>query len=698
MEEATASAAAKENKLEEINTAEFATPTANEIELVAWITDHTDRWRDNRNQNYLKLWDEYERIFRGQWDSSDATRSTERSRLMSPATQQAVETRHAEIVEAVFGSGDFFDIEDDVVDANGSPLDIEQIKKRLSEDFKQDKVRKAIEQIILLSEIYGTGIGEIIVKEAVKVVPATQAIPGMPQAAFGTMESDRFAVTLKPVNPKNFLIDPNSDSVEEAMGCAIEKFVSIHKVVENMEKGVYRKVDIGTDSDDEDLDPTQEISQFSDDKVKVLTYYGLVPRELLESIDSEEEVETVDLFPEESTADEYSDLIEAIIVIGNDGKLLKAEANPYMMKDRPVVAYQNDIVPGRFWGRGTVEKSYNMQKAIDGQLRAHMDSLALTTAPMMGMDATRLPRGMKFEVKPGKSILTNGNPAEILMPFKFGTTDGSNITTAQNFERMLLQATGTMDSNGSASPTSRDTGGGQGMSMALSGVIKKYKRTLTNFQEDFLVPFINKSVYRRMQFDSERYPAVDMKFVATASLGILAREYEQQQFIALLQTLGPDTPVLPVILKGILSNSGLSNREEMIAELDKMSQPNPEAQAAQQAQQQSLMALQQAQTAKVQAEGQLAAAEAQKAVVEAQLAPEETKAKVLSAISRNLPSEDDQANQEFDRRVKVAELMMKEEEVKTKKAMVDVQMAGKAAKNEDQAKVDSLVKASMGGE
>jgi hypothetical protein len=179
MEEATASAAAKENKLEEINTAEFATPTANEIELVAWITDHTDRWRDNRNQNYLKLWDEYERIFRGQWDSSDATRSTERSRLMSPATQQAVETRHAEIVEAVFGSGDFFDIEDDVVDANGSPLDIEQIKKRLSEDFKQDKVRKAIEQIILLSEIYGTGIGEIIVKEAVKVVPATQAIPGM---------------------------------------------------------------------------------------------------------------------------------------------------------------------------------------------------------------------------------------------------------------------------------------------------------------------------------------------------------------------------------------------------------------------------------------------------------------------------------------------------------------------------------------
>ncbi len=27
---------------------------------------------------------------------------------------------------------------------------------------------------------------------------------------------------------------------------------------------------------------------------------------------------------------------------------------------------------------------------------------------MMAMDATRLPRGAKFEVKPGKAILTNG--------------------------------------------------------------------------------------------------------------------------------------------------------------------------------------------------------------------------------------------------------------------------------------------------
>ena len=36
-----------------------------------------------------------------------------------------------------------------------------------------------------------------------------------------------------------------------------------------------------------------------------------------------------------------------------------------MMKDRPVLSYQDDTVPNRLLGRGTVEKAFNMQKAID---------------------------------------------------------------------------------------------------------------------------------------------------------------------------------------------------------------------------------------------------------------------------------------------------------------------------------------------
>jgi hypothetical protein len=669
----------KEVKIEDQGS--YDEPTQADKDLTAFVVDHCDRWRDYRDTNFLPDWLEYERIFRGEWAVEDKTRESERSRIVTPATQQAVETRHAEIMEAIFGQGDFFDIEDNIQDVNGNPIDIEMIKRQLTEDFKKDKIRKAIDQIELMAEIYGTGIGEIIVKTEKEYVPATQPIPNqMGQAAIGVLERDRIGVKIMPINPKNFLFDPNGTSVDDCMGVAIEKYVSIHKVVQGIEAGIYRKVNITTTGDDSDLEPTQEVSQYQDEKVLLLTYYGLVPREYLENL--EENKEIVDLFPDNSEAEEYADLVEAIVVIANDGQLLKAEANPYMMKDRPVLTYQDDTVPNRLLGRGTVEKAFNMQKAIDAQTRSHLDSLALTTSPMIAMDATRLPRGMKFEVKPGKAILTNGAPSEILYPFKFGQTDPNNLATAKDFERMLLQATGTLDSQGMISNVARDGGQG-GMSMAVASIIKKYKRTLVNFQEDFLIPFIKKAAFRFMQFDPERYPSVDMNFIPTATLGIIAREYEQQQFIGLLQTLGPNTPVLPVILKGILANSSLSNRMELIAMLEKMSQPDPQAQQMQQMQQQLAMQAAQAQIAVNTTQAEQNRAEATKLSVEAQLMPQEVQAKMSASLTKNLPNDADANQREFDKRVKIADLMLKEADIKNKSKIVELQMADKRGQVEN---------------
>ena len=640
-------------------------------ELVAFVVQHCDKWRDYRDVNYLDRWEEYERLFRCEWSAEDKTRESERSRIVTPGTQQAVETRHAEIMEAIFGQGDFFDIKDDIKDINNNPMDVEFIKLQLMEDFKKDKIRKAIDQIELMAEIYGTGIGEIVVVTEKEYIPSTQPMPGAQgQAAIGVMEKNRIGVRIVPVNPKNFLFDPNGTTVEDCLGVAVEKYVSLHKIVKGQESGIYRKVQVTTDSGDVDLEPTQEASQYQDDKVKMLTYYGLVPREFLTKVE-----EITELFPEASSEqEEYSDMVEAIVVIVNGDTLLKAEENPYMMKDRPILAYQDDTVPNRFLGRGTVEKAFNMQKAIDAQTRSHLDSLALTTSPMIAMDATRLPRGSKFEVKPGKAILVNGNPAEILYPFKFGETSLNNLNTAKEFERMLLQATGTLDSQGMVSQVARDGGG---MSMAVASIIKKYKRTLVNFQEDFLVPFIKKAAFRFMQFDPERYPSVDMNFIPTATLGIIAREHEQQQFIGLLQTLGPNTPVLPLILKGILNNSSLSNRFELMAALDQMSQPNPEAQQMQQAKEQLAMQGAQAQIAVNTTQAEQNRAEAAKLMVEAQLMPMEIQAKAMAANIKNLPNQDDLAAKEFDKRVKIADLMLKEADMKNKTKIVELQMASK---------------------
>jgi hypothetical protein len=637
--------------------------------LVSWLNGTLQDWRDHRDTNYLPDWKEYERLWRGEWAAEDRLRDSERSRITSPALQQAIENHTAEIEEAVFGQGNhLFDIEDDMMDQDKG--DIEYMKNYMKECFKKNKVRKAVGDVVLLASIYGTGIGEIVIKKTKELVPATQPLPDVGAVAVGVEEKEKVNVTLKPVSPQNFLIDPTATSIEDAMGVAIEEFVSAHKVAENIANGVYFNVDINDDAaPDKDLEASWIDTEYNDDKVKIVRYYGLVPEKLL---DAPEGDNVEDLFETEEVSDlmeEYGNLVEAIVVIGNDSKLLKAERSPYMMKDRPILAYQDDTVPNRFWGRGIAEKGYNMQKAIDAQLRSHLDSLALTTVPMMGMDATRLPRGSKFEVKPGKSVLTNGNPAEILMPFKFGATDGGNIQTAQAFENMLLQATGTLDTAGMQTvPT-----GGE-LSITLSGILKRNKRTLVNFQDQFLIPFIEKAAWRFMQFDPEHFPVKDWKFVPSSTLGMLAREVEQMQYINLMKTLGPTSPVLPVLLRGVVETSSLGNRQQLLQMLDQMNQPNPQEEQIKAQVMQLQMQKAQVDIAKTASEVEMNKAEATKDLAEASIKPEEVRAKILQAISTNLPNEDDKIQAEFDRRAKIAELMLKEADMDQNREIVELQM------------------------
>lgn len=647
--------------------AEFKEDPVNEYdrELVAFVVDHTRRWRDHRDVNYLDKWEEYERLWRGIWDGYDKTRESERSRIVTPALQQAIESKQAEISEAVFGRGEFFDIVDDRTDADKT--DVALVRQQMHEDFKFSKVKKALDDIILLGELYGTGIGEITVEEKTVMSPATQPIPGTSMAAIGVQEQKKFMVQLHPINPRNFLIDPNARDVESSLGVAIEEYMPYHKIVQGMVDGTYRKVGITPSYNDMDLEPVQEMSPKQDDKVRVIRYYGLVPKEYLKELQKKDGEEVVDLFPEGSMAEDYEDMVEAIVVIADDQWLLKAEENPYMMKDRPIVAYQADSMPGRFWGRGTAEKGYNMQKAIDAQVRSHLDSLALTTAPMMAMDATRLPRGAKYDVKPGKNLLVNGNPNEIMMPFKFGTTDPQNFQTAQNFQAMLLQATGTIDSTAMPGQVAAGEASGAGLSMALSGLMKKNKRTLINFQEDFLIPFITKAAYRFMQFDPDRYPVQDFVFLPVSTLGMVAREYEQQQMMGLMSTLGADSPIVPLLLQGVIQGSSISNREEIVAGLQQMSQPDP----MQQQMQQLALATAQATLQKTQAEAAKAMAEAQKAGAQAQAIPVETQIKAVEAANKPMGGDP------FDQVEKIAKLALKEADIVSNERIAMLQTATK---------------------
>jgi len=173
----------------------------------------------------------------------------------------------------------------------------------------------------------------------------------------------------------------------------------------------------------------------------------------------------------------------------------------------------------------------------------------------------------------------------------------------------------------------------------------------------------------------------DFKFTTMSSIGAIAREHEQQQLIGLLQTLGPNSPIVPLILKSIVATSGLLNKEQLILQLDQMSQPNPEAQQMQMQAQQAQMQFLAAQTAELNAraqeslaDAQEAQARAQKLMVEASLMEDKVKTDMIRNLSANIKDED---SNEFAKRAKIADILLKEKDIESKERIVDKQMVEK---------------------
>ena len=631
---------------------ESTDPIIIEQSLEDWVLNKVDTWGEYYENNYSQKHEEYYRLWRGIWNASDKTRQAERSQIIAPALQQAVESNVAEIEEATFGRGTYFDIKDNMGDSNTQ--DIMFLRKKLHEDFDLAKIRRDVSECLINSAVFGNGIGEVVLEEINEMKPATEAVMGGEMEAVGVNITKRTVVRLRPILPQNFRIDPVATNIEEALGVAIDEFVSSHLVEQLQEQGVYREGYIGNASEDFDIEPDTELTVHQDDKVRLTKYYGLVPRHLLE--------QELDYELEDDEKESY--YIEAVVILGNESVLLKAEPSPYMMKDRPIVAFPWDVVPSRFYGRGVCEKGYNSQKALDAELRARIDALALTVHPMLAMDATRIPRGTKPEIRAGKILLTNGDPKEIINPFNFGNVSQITFAQAQALQTMVQQSTGAVDSSGVGGSINGEATAA-GISMSLGAIIKRHKRTLVNFQESFLIPFVSKAAWRYMQYEPELYPVSDYKFCATSSLGIIAREYEVSQLVQLLQTMGKDTPYYPVMLKSIVDNMNVANREELIGLIDKASEPTPEAQKASEETRQAELAFQASQTAALSSQANESNARAGKLAAETQAVPQELEIERIKAITANI-KEGNEDDKQFERRLAVADRILKDKAIEYK--------------------------------
>jgi hypothetical protein len=527
--------------------------------LVYHIMPIVQENRQVRDRLYKRKWDQYERTFRGLYSGSDKTRQGERSRLVSPALSAAIDSVSATIEDAIFSRDRWFDTADDVLDQQ--PDDIKQAHRVLDEDLDLAGVPDAISKIVLNGCLYGTGIGKInITRRELRTIKG------------GDVEKEqRPLVTLEAIPPWEFVIDSQARDIESAYFCAHETHVPRKKVWNRIQNGTYKKVNIIGNTSSETARPAgQETpdgktknNQF-DGSVFVTEYYGLVPAALLKGV--------VEVAPGDIQGNAH---VEVIVTIANESELLRVIVNPFKKKDRPIVAYQHNYVPGKFWGRGVSEKGWNSQRALDAELRARMDALGLVTAPMLGADITRLGNNTDLRVRPGKVILTRGKPSDVLEPINLGTLDATTFNQSSEMERLVQVATGSMDSNAPLNVDRRNETA-SGISMIQSSGLKRMRRTMWNIERQFLNPLIRKCYDRYMQFSPARYPQ-DNEFRVRGTMGIVAREFEQSNLTALLSVVQPESPTYNVILQSVIELSNSPKRDEILQKLEQLNRPDPEA-------------------------------------------------------------------------------------------------------------------------
>ncbi len=648
--------------------------------LVSWVMTRVAEWEDHRRTNFDKRWDEYYRMWRGMWSHEDKNRESERSRLIHPALSQAVESAVSELEQATFGQGKWFDVADNVMDEK--KVDIELFRGQMSEDFEKENVEGAFSESFLNGAIYGTLIGKIVMQErTVKTIEA-EKIGQSDILRPKVVDEARVHVGLVAVHPKEFVIDPAARTVNEGLGCAHITDVPKHEVSRKQSNGIYYSVPLSHYSDtlvvgDNTKETINELSEsLEKDKTKLIEYHGFVPKYLLDGVETEmsTHAEESEWIWDESDQEE---LIEAIVTIANGGTLLRAVSNPYMMSDRSFIAAQFDTVPNRFWGRGICEKGYNPQKGLDAEMRGRIDAMALSIHPMMAMDATRMHRGADLRVSPGRNLLTNGDPKSVLMPLNFGQVNNNTFSQSADLERQIQMATGSMDSATPVGDNRRNETLG-GMSIIQGASIKRTRRTMANIERNFTKPFIHKAAWRFMQFAPERYPVEDVEFQIHSTLGIMAREMEQNQLANMMKTVPAESPAFWMLLKGIFEHSDLSNREQMLPIIDQMTelslqkQANPEPDPLIQVQMREIEVKAELEQAKLQQKADKDNKDLALEVQRLQLEVEELRLKREKII---LDAQVALAGQEQDSLVTAAQMMTSEQD-SIRKAVVQLEKVG----------------------
>lgn len=661
-------------------------PTEEKPELLRMVLECVQSSVEDFRINRLDEWDRYERAYRLKFNESDKTRASERSKFISDVTAGAVESSADSMIDALFGQGlDWMTVEDNEGDTD--KIDIEKFQAKLRERMLCTGVVLPLMEACLAAEIYGTAIVELVVMKDKEHVPTSAMHEG--KMMYGSKQKERVRVVPRYHSPRNFRIPAHCRSIEDAPMVAIEEYVPKHTIQAKMESGQFRHCHLDHTGVFEQ-ETRADILNFSpiENMVYMTRAFGLVPRRLLD-----EKFRGGEARGEE--------LVEAIVYVVNRSHVVRAQESPYMCQDRPLFSLRPDVLPGVFWGRGAAAKVDQSQRGSDAMMRSHFDSTALVAAPMMGVNASMVPRGFDFSVRPGRTILVNGDPKAVLSPITLGEVKPELLASAN---WLADRAKALIGSTPSISQVTDAKAGA--VSAVMTGLVKKTKRSLLLFEHGFVSRFVKGIAYRYMQFEPQTFPAKDLTFNVKGLIGMLQMEQEHSKYMHMLQTLGPTSPLVPALTSSLVLTSNLSNKQQLskfmidqannMAEKARFDTSDAVAKEVALRIQAATASKLEAEATEAQAKALLNQSEALLAKIRAEMEPERIQADIFQAMVTNTSSAvpDDQ---EFTKRKEMFGMMLDEmklevqkEDIASNERIADKQMQHKAG--DSSSRIEQLMK------
>ncbi len=591
-----------EHEAKEKGVAEFGSGS----NLVSYIKDIWESFKTSRKP-WEEIWEECWYNFLGEYQvgtrwKTESEGVGNRSKAFIKLTALKCNTAHSKIVDVMFSGGNNlpFDLEAIKAELFGLTLDevknaVEDARKGLKEHFKEIELEEIIDTAILEKTVLGTGVlkGPIVENRKKQQVSA-RTIGGVPvrdvDPDIQAYELSSYMETLPVIDHVplwEYYVDVNAKTPADSIG-------EIHfqrMLPSNFRKlayqGGYNKENVleaarrTTSTDHDDTRYIQLADNYmgtqgdKDKRVSCLEFWGLVPVEHLKEVGCQ--------LPEDV---EDEDSIEALVVLGADGIILKACVNPIGRRPFHVCPYKKR--PHVIYGTGVAESMRDSQKMINSAIRMIVDNKALSGNGMIGVNLDRIntKRTKNLKVYAGKTWYTKGNysPKDAVDSIEFKDVTRGLRELMEMFERFADEETAIPKyTHGSEANFLNKTASGMSMLMTQANI--NLKTVMKNIDNYWIEPIVEAFYAWFLEMQPEKGIArIPMKVKASGCDSLIAKELKMENYMKFMQiTSSPQDAIFMDRVKlmkniaRILETDDVMRTEDEITEI--MSEMSSQARA-----------------------------------------------------------------------------------------------------------------------